>query len=480
MSVDRSAIETTLRETEKAFANLQGVAAQLLLTRARSLDALGRDSEAQQAYVDLLRLDSRHVDGLTGLATVLLRGGQRTAARSALARAVEVRPDSAAAQANLATLLCESNPDAARAHYEHAVRLDPDNKGAHRGLAVLLLRAGEVERARAHGRVGFGGHVEAWPFRGTGKPVSILWVQSALGGNVPVESLLDDRIFHRLTVAPEFFDPAEGLPAHDLVFNTLGDVDRCGGSLDAVDAAIAKTTAPVINAPAAVRPTGRRENAERLARIPDVVAPRIAQLPRARLASADAAQMLEAEGFRWPLLLRSPGFHTGENFVKVDGPEGLAEAIAALPGEELLAIQFIDTRSTDGFYRKYRAMTIDGRLYPLHLAVGPHWKIHYFSSDMAERADHRAEDEAFLGDMPGVLGARAMRALENVRELLGLDYGGIDFALDGEGRVVIFEANATMVIVAPSDEPQWAYRKAPVLRARHAVVHMLMRRAGRM
>ena len=43
------------------------------------------------------------------------------------------------------------------------------------------------------------------------------------------------------------------------------------------------------------------------------------------------------------------------------------------------------------------------------------WKVHYFSADMADNAEHRAEDEAFLlGDMPAALVARAMSALEGI------------------------------------------------------------------
>ena len=41
-------------------------------------------------------------------------------------------------------------------------------------------------------------------------------------------------------------------------------------------------------------------------------------------------------------------------------------------------------------------MMIDGRLYPLHLAVSRRWKIHFFSADMSDSAEHRAEDRAFL------------------------------------------------------------------------------------
>jgi hypothetical protein len=139
----------------------------------------------------------------------------------------------------------------------------------------------------------------------------------------------------------------------------------------------------------------------------------------------------------------------------------------------------LDTRGEDGSFRKFRVMMVGGDLYPLHLAVSQNWKVHYFSADMADRPEHRAEDEAFLRDMPAVLGPRALRALNETRNLLGLDYGGIDFALDRAGNVVVFEANATMTVALPGEDERWRYRVAPVARVRQAVRRMLLEAAGK-
>jgi glutathione synthase/RimK-type ligase-like ATP-grasp enzyme len=65
-------------------------------------------------------------------------------------------------------------------------------------------------------------------------------------------------------------------------------------------------------------------------------------------------------------------------------------------------------------------------------------------------AANRAEDERFLADPQAVLGPAAMRTLAAIRDLLALDYAGIDFSLDAAGRVVVFEANATMIARTPA------------------------------
>jgi hypothetical protein len=97
---------------------------------------------------------------------------------------------------------------------------------------------------------------------------------------------------------------------------------------------------------------------------------------------------------------------------------------------------------------------------------------------MAESAAARAEEAAFLVDMPGVLGPRAMAALSAIAERLGLDYGGVDFGLSPAGEVLLFEANAGMVIQPPGPEPVWDYRRAPIARALAAVKALLLARAG--
>jgi glutathione synthase/RimK-type ligase-like ATP-grasp enzyme len=213
--------------------------------------------------------------------------------------------------------------------------------------------------------------------------------------------------------------------------------------------------------------------------IEGVVTPRIVTLSREVLSGADAAAVLERSDFRFPVLLRTPGFHGGNHFAKVERIEELASCVAELPGRELTVIEFLEARSPDGKIRKYRVMMIDGQLYPVHKAVSERWKVHYFSAQMGNNPEHRAEDAAYLEDMPGVLGPAALEALRRISDALGLDYAGADFSLGPKGEVLLFEANATMMVPKPENGPEWDYRRGPVDRIYSAVRGMILSRAGK-
>jgi hypothetical protein len=75
--------------------------------------------------------------------------------------------------------------------------------------------------------------------------------------------------------------------------------------------------------------------------------------------------------------------------------------------------------------------------------------------------------------MPSVLGPRAVEALAHIQATLGLDYGGIDFDLSTTGDVLLFEANATIVVNPPEPDERCAYRRPAVERIFAAVRTML-------
>jgi hypothetical protein len=440
------------------------------LERARALARRAEDEDAKLAYVDVLRQDPTNFFALNELAALALAGGYRSAARTAYLQAVQHHPDNKIARVNLANVLREENDlPGAKLHYLAALSIDPDLHEAHQGMA-WVLKEQHQEGAEEHWQRGYSGHaLVTKPYRGTGAGVPLLLLVSARGGNIPTQLWIDDRRFTIHAVYAEFYDQKLTLPPHALVVNAVGDADLCDAALERAEKLLAYVDAPVINRPIRVRATGRAENARRLAAIPGVIAPKIDISSRTALPAAD--------DLCFPLLLRSPGFHTGRHFVYVESRAGLPQALASLAGEELLVIQYLDARGADGMARKYRVMFVDGVAYPLHLAISADWKVHYFSADMARNAAFREEERLFLQNMPAMLGTRAMAALEGICAVLDLEYAGIDFALAPDGSVLLFEANATMVVFPPGPEPMWDYRRAAINDVMEAATRMLFKYA---
>jgi glutathione synthase/RimK-type ligase-like ATP-grasp enzyme len=468
-----SSPEVLLAALDAALATQPGQT-ELLHHRAALLAELGRTDEARQGYLAVLALDPTHFGALNDLGTLLYATDFRSAARLVYAEAVRSHPDNPVARINLANaLLANEDVDEARLHYEAALRLAPDHPDAHQGLANLLQQLGDADAAELHRRQSYGGRgVLRTPYLGSGEPCRVLILASAAGGNVPTRFILDPALFETATLAVEACSPDTALPEHHVVFNAVGDADLSPAALVAAERILASTSAPVVNPPARVMKTGRAASARRLAGLHGVKAPKVEKVRREDV-TARAAEI----GF--PLLLRSPGYHTGQHFTKVDHPDALPGALAGLPGRELLLIQYLDARDATGRSRKYRVMMIGGDLFPMHLAVSEDWKVHYFTSAMAEQPAYRAEEQAFLADMAAVVGPAAMSALEAICDCLALDYAGVDFGLAADGAVLLFEANATMVVNPPAPDSIWDYRRAPTLRILEAARNLVLARGGR-
>jgi glutathione synthase/RimK-type ligase-like ATP-grasp enzyme len=478
----RLAQESRLGQLEDLLARRRagGDAVEPEIERAVLLGALNRPQDAQQAFVDILRRAPTNFSALNEFGTLLTNMGAIDAACRVYAEAITHHPENPMGHVNLANLLLRANKhDQAREYYETALRIDPECAQAHQGLGAVLSDTGDRAGARYHFYKGFRDHaISTLPYRGTRPPVALLQLVSSGGGNIPTASFLDDSIFLTSVVVTDYLDPSVPLPPHRLIFNAIGDADLCVPALDAATRLLDRTRAPVINDPRAVMKTGRIDNARRLRAVPHVTTPRTIAMPRDVLAGPDSVSSIANQQFGFPLLLRSPGYHTGRNFILVETAAELSAAAASLPGSELLVIEYLDARGKDGNARKYRVMMIAGQIYPLHLAISQKWKVHYFTSDMADKPDHRAEEARFLSDMPAALGGKAIAALERIRDALGLDYAGIDFGLGPDGDLLLFEANATMVISPPTSDERWAYRRTAVSTILDAVVTMIMQKSA--
>jgi tetratricopeptide (TPR) repeat protein len=450
-----------------------------MVARAAALEAVGQLDAAVCAYLDVLVRDRYRLDAMLGVGALFAAKHTPELARAVFAEAAQRHPGSVTAHVGLGNALLDLDDQrGARRAFEAAVAADADDRDARMHLALVLEREGDPDAAARQWRRAYAdGALPPLPFRGAGEPLRMTAICSALGGNAPLDRVIDPAVFQRTTLFAEGYRDAIALPNGALLLNAIADADLAPRALDVAERIEAELGSVAFNRPAQVRATARIANAARMGAIDGVVAPRVVALPRAVLAGPGGAAALGAAGFAFPVLLRSTGFHNGKHFARVDDPETLATIAASLPGSELFAIAFADVRGADAMVRKYRVLTIGGELYPLHLALSHEWKVHYVTAAMEERQSYRDEERAFLSDMASALGRPVVDVLRRIAGVLALDYGGMDFALDRDGRIVLFEANAAMVIAAPKPGAVWAYRREPAQRAVEATQALLRSRA---
>ena len=63
--------------------------------------------------------------------------------------------------------------------------------------------------------------------------------------------------------------------------------------------------------------------------------------------------------------------------------------------------------------------------------------------------------------------------------MLALDYAGVDFALSSDGRLLLFEANAAMIIAPPLPDAIWDYRRPAIRRATESVRALILASASK-
>jgi tetratricopeptide (TPR) repeat protein len=422
---------------------------------------------------------------LTTLGSLAWQRGDAGTARQAW-EAVRLAPDSSTGSTSQRAKLhynlgvaCRvlRDLDAAATHFQAAVEADPSLAGARHSLAAALARLGRQQEAD---RQLFEALRQQSVFVQTAPRAlaRILIPSLPHSGNVPLEHLLPEQTFTRLWwfVSPDADTPPACLPPFDLVFNGIGDPDLSGLAEPRLNAFLPVCGRPVLNPPDRIARTRRDRLPMLAASIDGLVVPDICRFEAPATVAVFRARLDQA-GIAPPFLLRPAGAHGGRAVALIEYWEQ-ADPAQLTPGA-WYAVQFQACRAPDGFVRKYRVIFVDRKPFAYHLAISPHWLVHYFSADMEAHDWKLAEEARFLADPRSCLGDTAYRAIAALGEAIDLDYAGVDFCVLPDGRALVFEANATM-LVHPEDANGRLAFKIPAIRAiTDAMQNLLLRPALR-
>jgi glutathione synthase/RimK-type ligase-like ATP-grasp enzyme len=259
-----------------------------------------------------------------------------------------------------------------------------------------------------------------------------------LEGNVDLAPYLDQEEFElfRLVVGGMAGEPVE-VPPVRVILNAICDPDTNAKSLDVAEKIVDQLGVPVINHPQVVRRTSRDVVPTLLAGDPEVHVPKTLRVRPMGRAGIEA--IVGRGEIVPPFLVREPGTHGGIGLTLVEDVEHL-DLVDRFPldGRDLYLTEFVDFRSPDGLYRKYRVMVIDGLPHPRHMVVAKEWKIHLHSrQEVMPGSPYEDEEKVFLARFC----EDRQEVFKRIAARIGAEFFGVDFALDDAGRLVVFEAN---------------------------------------
>jgi hypothetical protein len=288
-----------------------------------------------------------------------------------------------------------------------------------------------------------------------------------MGSNTPIEFLLEESGIELmiLYVIPEVELPVP-LPDHDVAIVIASDSEDCRDALRKIDQAASRWPRPLLNPPEFVCNLDRDKLHRLLDGIDGLEIPATIGVEREQLSQASrsaAALAGIAADLAFPVIVRPRGSHAGVGLAKVDDAAAMARYLDTRQEPQFFISRFVDYSGSDGLFRKYRVVFVDGRPYACHMAIAERWDIWYLNAGMSESVAKRLEEETFMRTFDIGFARRHATALAGMADRIGLDYFTVDCAETKNGALLIFEADNTAV-VHNMDPPDVFPYKPPQMR----------------
>jgi tetratricopeptide (TPR) repeat protein len=435
----------------------------------------GNPPDAITLYGQALKLNPSHWPSLTNMAQALVATQQYLVAKALLLELINQRPQNAEIRKQLGKVHYELNElESALQCFAQAVALNPRDADSIYWIGAIKQVQGELPAAEA--AYAEAARIQPLIRRPAAKlpaEFRVLALYAPFAGNLPTGYLFQDAAYDTDTLAlfaSNQYDIELLKQDVQVVVNLISDADQADdGLLPMAADLVSRLGKPTVNNPRMIPNTTRDAVANLLEGIPGCRIPRIwRQKAGADFSIATLQAALEGPS---TILVRPIGTHGGDDFEKIDDLAELTALLAQRPDIDRYFIEYVDYRSSDGLFRKYRFIFVDGQILPYHLAIASDWKVHHVTTDMADHLSMQREEEAFLNDPATVFSPSHYRALREIHKRIGLEYFGIDCGLDRSGNLVVFEANASMLVHDGNE--QFPYKAPFVLRIKTAFDEML-------
>jgi hypothetical protein len=262
------------------------------------------------------------------------------------------------------------------------------------------------------------------------------------------------------------------VPKHDVMIFCASDPGPA--LLDRMAQLFQAWPRPVLNDPALLPLLARDVLPRLFADNPVLCCPPVVKVDWADL----AIQADTVAGLSYPLLIRPHDSHAGHQLARIESAAAAQAYLDETTADTFYVSQYLDYRSADGMFRKYRVALTDGQPQLCHMAVSEHWMVHYLNAGMDLHADRRDQEAQAMRNFADGFACRHAAAFQALHAQLPFDLFSIDCAELPDGRLLVFEADIAAIIHMMEPPDVYGYKHAHMPSVFEAVGSLLRRSAG--
>ncbi len=294
--------------------------------------------------------------------------------------------------------------------------------------------------------------------------------------NTPVDFLVENS-----DIALSFLYLGEGLPVpteipeHDVAFVAVCESDQNQNLLQHLSEVMRFWPKPFVNEPSRIAQLSRNRVSQCLVSAAGVAVSDAMRITRSQLRALGDPS--DSFSIPFPVIARPLDSHAGHGLARIDDCSQLERYLSKENSLEFYVAPFVDYRSEDGMYRKYRIAILDGKPFAAHMAVSRRWMVHYLNADMLNSESNRQSEAEFMRSFDQEFGRKHKMAFASIDQKIGLNYYSIDCAETRDGKLLVFELDSGAVVHSMDPIDLFPYKAPQMKRVFDAFRDMLMNKA---
>lgn len=293
----------------------------------------------------------------------------------------------------------------------------------------------------------------------------------------PSLSQFPNTFLERIIISANSRDIPLKIKAPILVFNEISEPDSHLDALKITNQIIDQLKCAVINSPASIMNTRREHLQEKLIEFSCFNVPKTIRMTP--LSPKDISRAWKKYFPECSVIVRKAGDHGGKSTLKLSNQKDLSLLHQySLDGSAYMMSEFINYRSPDQLYRKYRFVLVNGAVFLRHMIISDQWMVHSRSrSFMKQNPKYYDEEKEMLHNFKNIVDPGLLKSLSMLNQIFGAEYLGLDCHIDEDNILTVFELNAGMNILVNNqvDGQLW---EEPIDQIKQALLKLIINKAS--